>query len=308
MLFKEFGGVNAFPLCLDTQQPEKIIETCVFLAPAFGGINLEDISSPRCVEIEERLTALLEIPVFHDDQHGTAIVVLAALQNALKIVQKDLRKIRVTLCGSGAAGQAVAKLLKLVGVEQIVACDKQGAISAKHYTGDNPVKRWIAENTNPERLSGRLSDVIRGADVFIGVSAANVLREDDVQRMAKDPVLFVLANPDPEIDPDVAAPYAAVLATGRSDYPNQINNVLCFPGFFRGLLDVRAPRVIDAMKIAAAQAIAGVIPEKDLLPDYIVPSVFDRRVASAVAKAVAKTALDGGIARREHKPGFRISP
>jgi malate dehydrogenase (oxaloacetate-decarboxylating) len=199
-------------------------------------------------------------------------------------------------------------LLRSVGVEQIVVCDRQGALSKTHYAGDNPVKRWLAENTNPRRLSGALGDVVRGADVFIGVSAANVLREDDVRRMAKDPILFALANPDPEIDPDAAAPYAAVLATGRSDYPNQINNVLCFPGFFRGLLDVRAPRVIDAMKIAAAQAIAGVIPEKDLLPDYIVPSVFDRRVAPAVARAVAKTALESGVARREHKPGFRIAP
>jgi malate dehydrogenase (oxaloacetate-decarboxylating) len=308
MLFKEFGGVNAFPLCLDTQDPEKIIETCVFLAPTFGGINLEDISSPRCVEIEQRLAEKLDIPVFHDDQHGTAVVVLAALQNALKIVQKDLRAIRVTLCGAGAAGQAVVKLLKLAGVEQIVVCDRQGAISAAHYDVKNPVKRWLAENTNPERLQGPLSEVIRGADVFIGVSSADVLREDDVKRMAKDPIVFALANPDPEIDPDAAAPYAAVLATGRSDYPNQINNVLCFPGFFRGLLDVRAPRVTDAMKIAAAEAVAGVIPEKDLLSDYIIPSVFDRRVAPAVAKAVAKTALDSGIARREHKPGFRISP
>jgi malate dehydrogenase (oxaloacetate-decarboxylating) len=308
MLFKEFAGVNAFPLCLDTQDAEKIIETCIFLAPTFGGINLEDISSPRCVEIEERLAARLEIPVFHDDQHGTAIVVLAALQNAAKIVQKNLQTLRVTLCGSGAAGQAIAKLLKLVGMEQIVACDKQGALSASQYRGDNPVKRWIAENTNPERLTGSLGDVIRGADVFLGVSAANVLTEDDVKKMSKNPILFALANPDPEIDPDLAAPHAAVIATGRSDYPNQINNVLCFPGFFRGLLDVRAPRVIDAMKIAAAEAIAGVIPDKDLLPDYIVPSVFDRRVASAVAKAVAKTAQECGIARREHKPGFRISP
>jgi malate dehydrogenase (oxaloacetate-decarboxylating) len=196
----------------------------------------------------------------------------------------------------------------LVGVEQIIVCDRQGAISTAHYDETNPVKRWLAENTNPERLHGTLSDVIRGADVFIGVSAGNVLREEDVKQMAQAPILFALANPDPEIDPDVAAPYAAVLATGRSDYPNQINNVLCFPGFFRGLLDVRAPRVIDAMKIAAAEAIAAVIPEKDLLPDYIVPSVFDRRVAPAVAKAVSKIALESGVARREHKPGFRIAP
>jgi malate dehydrogenase (oxaloacetate-decarboxylating) len=308
VLFKEFGGVDAFPLCLDTQDTEKIIETCRFVAPTFGGINLEDISSPRCVEIEDRLTELLDIPVFHDDQHGTAIVVLAALMNALKIVQKKLADIRVTISGAGAAGLAVAKLLQKAGAARIVLCDRQGAINRARDTGQNPVKKWLAENTNPDGLSGSISDVIAGSDVFIGVSAADLLKVDDVKRMAKNAVVFALANPDPEIDPDQVMGHAAVIATGRSDYANQINNVLCFPGFFHGMLEVRARRVTDEMKIAAANAIADVIAEKDLMPDYIIPSVFDKRVAAAVAKAVAKTAIDCGVAQRERKPAYRISP
>jgi malate dehydrogenase (oxaloacetate-decarboxylating) len=308
VLFKEFAGVDAFPICLDTQDPDEIVRTCVYLAPTFGGINLEDISAPRCMAIEEELNTRLDIPVFHDDQHGTAIVVMAALQNALKLVEKKLPDLRIVISGAGAAGAAVAKLLRSAGADRIVLCDRAGALVRGNDYPDNPVKQWLAENTNPQRLRGSLGDVIAGADVFIGVSAANVLGVEDLKKMAPRPIVFALANPDPEIDPDLAAPHAAVVATGRSDYPNQINNVLCFPGFFRGMLDVRACRVVDAMKIAAAGAIAGVIAEGDLTPDYIIPSVFDRRVAVAVAKAVSHAAVEAGVARREHKPAFHISP
>ena len=290
MLFKAFAGVDAFPICLDTQDVDEIVRTCVYLAPTFGGINLEDISSPRCVEIERQLIERLEIPVFHDDQHGTAVVVLAALENALKIVQKQLADIRVAISGAGAAGAAVARLLQSVGCRRIVLCDRGGAIGRHRKLDGNPVKRWIAENTNPEDVAGTLSDAVRGADVFIGVSGPDLLKVEDVKRMAAEPIVFALANPDPEIDPEAALPYARVVATGRSDYPNQINNVLCFPGLFRGMLDVRARRVTESMKIAAAAAIAEVIPEDDLRPDCIVPSVFDPRVATGVARAVVRAA------------------
>ena len=307
LLFKEFAGVDAFPICLDTQDVDKIVETCVFIAPTFGGINLEDISSPRCVEVEEKLIPQVDIPVFHDDQHGTAVVTLAALENSLKLVGKTMTDLRITINGAGAAGLAIAKLLMRVGVEQIVLCDRSGAIYRGRGEHMNRVKDWLAENTNPERLAGTLSDVIAGADVFVGVSSADVLTVEDVKKMAADPLIFAMANPDPEIDPALAAPHAAVVATGRSDYPNQINNVLCFPGLFRGLLDVRAQRVTDDMKIAAARAIAGVIPQEKLLPDYIIPSVFDRRVAKAVAAAVAQTAVESGVARRQQKSGGKIA-
>ena len=306
VLFKEFGHVDAFPICLDTQDTDKIIETCVHLAPTFGGINLEDISAPRCFEIEERLAAQVDIPVFHDDQHGTAVVALAALENALRLVGKTFPSIHVVINGAGAAGVAIAKLLKSVGVERIVLCDRQGAICRDHMEQKTPIKRWLAENTNPEQVSGPLGEAIAGADVFIGVSVGGALREEDVRRMARGAIVFALANPDPEIDPEVAMRHAAVVATGRSDYPNQINNVLCFPGFFRGMLDVRASRVTEEMKIAAARAIAHVLSEDEVIPDHIIPSVFDRRVATAVAKAVAKAALEGGVARRQQKPGFHI--
>ncbi|NOX56007.1 MAG: NAD-dependent malic enzyme [Planctomycetes bacterium] len=301
VLFKEFGGVDAFPICLDTQDVDRIVETCQFLAPTFGGINLEDISSPRCVEIEERLTELVDIPVFHDDQHGTAVVVLAALINALKLVGKSFADIRVAVSGAGAAGMAIAKLLKQVGVTEMILCDRVGAIYRGRTEHMNSVKQWLAENTNPSGLKGTLSDAVAGADVFIGVSAPNVLTVDDVKRMAPNRIVFALANPDPEIQPEEAREHVEVMATGRSDYPNQINNVLCFPGLFRGLLDVRARRVNDTMKIAAARAIAEIIPENDLMPDYIVPSVFDRRVATAVADAVAQAAAETGVARRQKK-------
>ncbi|MBN2293154.1 MAG: NAD-dependent malic enzyme, partial [Pirellulales bacterium] len=243
-----------------------------------------------------------------DDQHGTAIVVLAALRNALKVVGKSLAEVRVTLSGAGAAGVAIAKLIKWAGAEQIVVCDREGAICQGRRARMNPVKQWLAENTNPERIAGPLSEVLARSDVFIGVSAPDVLTVDDLKTMAHDPIVFALANPDPEIDPELAMPYASVVATGRSDYPNQINNVLCFPGFFRGMLDVRAQRVTESMKIAAADAIAGVVSDEEILPDYIVPSVFDRRVATAVAEAVSKTAVDNGVARREQKLGLRFFP
>lgn len=305
LLFKEFAGVDAFPICLDTQDADEIVNTCRFIAPTFGGINLEDISSPRCVEIEERLRAELDIPVFHDDQHGTAVVVLAALTNALKVVGKSLGEIRITLSGAGAAGAAIAKLLKRVGAKSVIVCDRKGAIFQGRGEHMNSVKQWIAENTNAERKTGTLADVLAGADVFIGVSGPNILTAEDIQRMAAERIVFALANPDPEIEPDLALPHVAVMATGRSDYPNQINNVLCFPGFFRGLLDVRAKVITDEMKIAAAHAIAGVISDEELLPSYIIPSVFDGRIAPAVAEAVSASAEESGVARREQKGGHQ---
>ena len=301
LLFKEFAGVDAFPICLATQDVEKIIETCRYIAPTFGGINLEDISAPRCVEIEERLVEALDIPVFHDDQHGTAIVVLASLTNALKVVNKQISDIRITLSGAGAAGVAVAKLLNKVGAGDIVVCDRKGAVYKGRTEHMNPLKEWLAENTNPERISGSLHEALAGADVFIGVSAPNLINADDIKKMASDAIVFALANPDPEITPEEANPYARVMATGRSDYPNQINNVLCFPGLFRGLLDVRARRITEEMKIAAAHAIAGVISDDEILADYIIPSVFDRRVAKAVADAVSTAAEESGVARRNQK-------
>ncbi|SMP74778.1 malate dehydrogenase (oxaloacetate-decarboxylating) [Neorhodopirellula lusitana] len=306
MLFKEFAGVDAFPICLDTQDTEKIIETVRQLAPTFGGINLEDISAPRCIEIEQRLDEELEIPVFHDDQHGTAIVVLAGLMNALKRIGKQLADIRIVINGAGAAGTAICKLLMISGASNIIACDRNGALHADEAEADS-IKQWLAENTNPSKVSGPLSTAIAGADVFIGVSAANVLTLDDIASMADDPIVFALANPDPEIDPRLATEHVRIMATGRSDFPNQINNVLCFPGLFRGVLNVRASTVNDEMKLAAAEAIAAVIPESDLLDDYIIPSVFDRRVATVVAKAVAEAAISTGVARRKTKASFDLA-
>ncbi len=296
MLFKEFAGVDAFPICLDTQDVDEIVDTCVHLAPTFGGINLEDISSPRCVEIEERLIECLEIPVFHDDQHGTAIVVAAALRNALKIVGKKVTDIRITIAGAGAAGAAIAKLLKLLGSTQIVVCDREGVVGRHRNLHDNRVKQWLADNTNPEGISGPLANAIRGADVFIGVSAPGVLTVEDVKAMGNDPVVFALSNPDPEIAPELVTPYAKVVATGRSDYPNQINNVLCFPGLFRGMLDVRAQRLTEQMKIAAVHAIAAAVSEDQLHPDCIIPSVFDKGIAANVAQAVSGAAIESGVA------------
>ena len=301
MLFKEFGGVNAFPLCIDTKDPEEIIKFCKQVAPTFGGINLEDISAPRCFEIEDRLKAELDIPVFHDDQHGTAVVVLAGVINALKIVKKDIRELKVVVSGVGASGVACAKILMNAGVTRIVGVDREGAIFKGRTANMNYMKEWYAENTNPDMLKGKLSDVIEGADMFLGLSGPKVLSVDDLKKMAKDPIIFAMANPTPEIMPEEAAPYARIMATGRSDYPNQINNVLCFPGIFRGALDVRAHSINEEMKLAAAHAIANIIPEEHLLEDYIIPSVFDRRVGTAVAKAVAKAAIETGVARRERR-------
>lgn len=302
LLFKEFGKVDAFPICLETQDTEEIIKAVKLIAPTFGGINLEDISSPRCVEIEERLSQELEIPVFHDDQHGTAVVVLAALKNSLKVVGKSMENIRVVINGAGAAGMAIAKLLLSVGVTRMVVCDTCGAIHQARTEKMNSLKIWLAEHTNTEQVHGTLSEVIADADVFIGVSVAGALTSADVQKMAKDAIVFALANPDPEITPEDVGDLARVVATGRSDYPNQINNVLCFPGLFRGLLDVRARLVNEQIKIAAADAIAGIITDAELHEDYVVPSVFDRRVAIAVAEAVARVAVETGVARKGLPP------
>jgi len=299
LLFKEFGGVDAFPICLATKDVDEIVRTVQLLSPTFGGINLEDIAAPRCFAIEERLRATLDIPVFHDDQHGTAIVVLAALLNALKIVGKDLSEVRVVVSGVGAAGVACTKMLLSAGVGDVVGVDTAGAIYQGRAENMNAVKSWYAEHTNHAHHRGPLSDVIVGADVFIGVSQPNLLTPGDIQRMARDPIVFALANPTPEIAPEDAAPHVRVMATGRSDYPNQINNVLAFPGLFRGALDCRAREINDEMKLAAARAITELIQPEELTPDYIIPTVFDRRVAPAVAEAVADAAERTGVARRK---------
>jgi malate dehydrogenase (oxaloacetate-decarboxylating) len=297
MLFKEFAKVDAFPICLDTKDTEEIIETVKHIAPAFGGINLEDISAPRCFEIEERLKAELDIPVFHDDQHGTAVVTLAALINSLKIVSKEMQDLKVVVNGIGAAGVACAKILMSAGVENIVGCDSKGIVH-EDREGLNASKQWFAQHTNPEGLSGNLTDAVRGADLFLGLSVPGVLTVEHLESMNEDPIVFAMANPDPEIRPEEAFGHARIIATGRSDYPNQINNVLCFPGIFRGALDVRAREINEEMKLAAADAIANVIPEDDVSEDYVIPSVFDERVAPAVAEAVAEKAKETGMARR----------
>ncbi|GAA0315493.1 NAD-dependent malic enzyme [Actinoallomurus spadix] len=288
-LFKRFAGIDAWPICLDTQDTDEIVRTVQILAPAFGGINLEDISAPRCFEVERRLRDLLDIPVFHDDQHGTAIVVVSALTNALRVVGKDLADVRIALAGAGAAGNAVLKLLMHAGAKHLVVCDYHGAVHAGRDDLDDSL-RWIAENTNPEGYSGDLRGAVRGADVFIGVSAPGILTGEDIATMNKDAVVFALANPDPEVDPAAAREHAAVVATGRSDYPNQINNVLAFPGVFRGLLDAQSRTVTQDMLLAAARALAGVVTDEELGPNYIVPSVFHADVAHAVAAAVQKAA------------------
>jgi malate dehydrogenase (oxaloacetate-decarboxylating) len=302
MLFKEFAGVDAFPICLNTKDPDEIVRTVKAISTAFGGINLEDISAPRCFEIEERLKEELDIPVFHDDQHGTAVVVLAALINALKIVGKQMDQIKVVVNGVGAAGVACSKIIMAAGVTNIVGCDQTGAIYRGRREHMNWVKDWYAQNTNPNEEKGTVHDVIKNADVFLGLSAPGVIDERDVQNMAEKPIVFAMANPTPEIMPEDAAPYVAVMATGRSDYPNQINNVLCFPGIFRGALACRAVRINEEMKLAAANAIAGIISAAELHPEYIVPSVFDKRVAEAVAKEVEAAAYTTGVARRERLP------
>jgi malate dehydrogenase (oxaloacetate-decarboxylating) len=299
LLFKNFAGVDAFPICLDVTSAEEIIETVVRIAPVFGGVNLEDIAAPACFEIEDRLKELLDIPVFHDDQHGTAVVVLAALKNALEIVGKPMKELSVVIAGVGAAGVACGKILLEAGVSEVIGVDRQGAI----WEGRddlNPAKAWFAEHTNRDRREGSLSDVLPGADVFIGVSGPGLITAGDLRRMAPDPIVFALANPDPEIRPEEADGLAAVIATGRSDYPNQINNVLAFPGIFRGALDVAATSITEGMKLAAAAAIAEVVGD-DLRPEHIVPSVFDPRVGPLVGERVAQAAVAEGVCRVQRR-------
>jgi malate dehydrogenase (oxaloacetate-decarboxylating) len=287
-LFKRFADVDAWPVCLDTQDVDEIVRTVQVLSPGYGGVNLEDISAPRCFEVERRLREVLDIPVFHDDQHGTAIVVLAALDNALRLVHMELKDVRIVVSGVGAAGSAIIRLLRAQGASDIVGCDRHGAVEDPGT--DNEFRRWIFDNTNPQHRRGTLREVLAGADVFIGVSAPNLLDGDDVATMAEGAIVFALANPDPEVDPTDAARTAAVVATGRSDYPNQINNALAFPGFFRGMLDAGAHVITDECLIAAARAIADAVKPEELQPTFIVPSVFDPQVAPAVAAAVSAAA------------------
>jgi len=301
MLFKEFAGVDAFPLCIATKDVDEIVAFVKAAEPAFGGINLEDIAAPRCFEIERRLRAELDIPVFHDDQHGTAIVVLAALLNALRIVGKRPEDVKVVVVGAGAAGVACTEIMLAQGIVDVVVCDRHGAL----YEGDEalrPERVELAARTNPRRLSGSPDDVLAGADVMIGVSGPGAVTPAGVRGMARDAIVFALANPVPEVQPEHVRGDVAIMATGRSDYPNQINNVLAFPGVFKGALEVRARTINEEMKLAAAQAIAGVIPEDELHPEYIIASVFNRRVAEVVAEAVASAAVATGVARR-HRGG-----
>ena len=297
VLFKEFGDVNAFPICLDTQDTEEIIQTVINIAPAFGGINLEDISAPRCFEIEERLKNALNIPVFHDDQHGTAIVVLAGIMNGLKVVNKKKEDCHVVVNGAGSAGVAITKLLLRFGFQDVVMCDKSGILS-KDSADLNWMQKDMMDVTNLSQKTGTLADALKGADIFVGVSAPGIVSEEMVASMNHDAILFAMANPVPEIMPDVAKKAGVrVIGTGRSDFPNQINNVLAFPGIFRGALDVRASDINDEMKMAAAQAIADIIKDDELNDEYIIPDAFDKRVAENVAKAVAKAARESGVAR-----------
>jgi malate dehydrogenase (oxaloacetate-decarboxylating) len=297
ILFKEFGGIDAWPVCLDTTDPDEIVQTVAAIAPVFGGINLEDISAPRCFEIETRLREKLEIPVFHDDQHGTAIVVLAALLNALRVVGKRLEDVRVVFTGAGAAGAATARMLLAAGVGEVVCCDRHGVL----YPGRDGLdasKAPLAAETNPRDLRGSADEALAGADVFIGLSSPGAVSIDAVRTMAEGAIVFAMANPNPEVAPEELEELVAVVGTGRSDYPNQINNVLAFPGIFRGALDVRASGITREMELAAAQALAEVVDADHLGPDYVIPSVFDRRVAPAVASAVARAAEESGVARR----------
>jgi malate dehydrogenase (oxaloacetate-decarboxylating) len=307
-LFKEFANVDAFPICLDTTDPEEIVRTVKLMAPAFGGINLEDISAPRCFEIEEQLKRDLDIPVFHDDQHGTAVVVLAALMNATKLTGRRLEDLNVLVIGLGAAGIAVTKILLAAGVRKIIGADSRGVLSVQredYVDGSmSQVKRWFAESTNSDCKSGAPADVIEGMDLLVGVSGARALPVECLKLMNRDAMVFAMANPNPEVDPEEAARYVRIMATGRSDYPNQINNVLCFPGIFRGALDVRAPSITEDMKMAAARAIAAIVDERELREDYIIPSVFNRDVAPAVAAAVAEQARAAGEALAGKEVGY----
>jgi malate dehydrogenase (oxaloacetate-decarboxylating) len=307
MLFKEFAAVDAWPICLNTQDTDEIVRAVEMIAPTFGGINLEDISAPRCFEIEDRLKESLDIPVFHDDQHGTAVVTMAALFNALKIVGKSLEELRVLVVGLGAAGVAVTKMMLASGVTRIVGCDRQGALSTEredYRSGEmNWIKRWYSENSNPEKVAGQPVDAIEGVDLFIGLSGPGIIPPEALSKMSDDAIVFAMANPNPEVMPEEAAPYVRIMATGRSDYPNQINNVLCFPGIFRGVLDAGAPRITEEMKLAAAKGIAEVVTDEDLAEDYIIPSVFNREVAPAVAQAVIEEAKREGLARFNEETG-----
>jgi malate dehydrogenase (oxaloacetate-decarboxylating) len=307
-LFKEFAGVDAFPICLDTKDTDEIVRAVTLIAPAFGGINLEDISAPRCFEVEERLKRDLDIPVFHDDQHGTAVVVMAALLNAVKLTGRGLSDLKVLVIGLGAAGVAVTKILLEAGVSEIIGADSRGALSTQredYLDGTmNSVKRWYAESTNLQARTGAPADVIEGADLLVGLSGARALPVQALAKMNDDAMVFAMANPNPEVIPEEAAPYVRIMATGRSDYPNQINNVLCFPGIFRGALDVRAKAITEEMKMAAARAIAAIVDEKELRDDYIIPSVFNRDVAPTVAAAVAEQARASGNALAGQEVGF----
>ena len=297
VLFKAFGDVDAIPLCIRTHDVDEIVHTVSLLAGSFGGINLEDIAAPRCFEIEKKLKECCDIPIFHDDQHGTAVITLAGLMNALKVVGKKIEDVKIVTSGAGAAGIAIIRLLMAMGLKNVIMTDRKGAIY-EGREGLNPVKKEMAAITNFGHEAGTLADVIKGADVFIGVSAPGTLTQDMVRSMAKDPIIFACANPTPEIFPDEAkAAGAAVVSTGRSDFPNQINNVLCFPGIFRGALDVRASDINDAMKIASAKALAGLVSDEELCAEYILPKAFDPRVKDAVAKAAAQAARESGVAR-----------
>ena len=297
MLFKEFADVDAFPLCLNTKDTDEIVNIVKAVAPTFGGVNLEDISAPRCFEIERRLKEEMDIPIFHDDQHGTAVVMTAAIINALKIVDKKAEDLKVVVAGVGAAGTACTKMMQALGITNIIGFDRSGAL----YDGRdnmNDSKKEYAASTNPQKLKGSIHDVIEGADLFVGLSGPNIITSDDVKKMADKAIVFAMSNPTPEIMPEDAAPYAAVVGTGRSDYPNQINNVLCFPGIFHGALRCHASDINEEMKMAAAQAIADSIPDEALVADYIIPSVFDKSVVRNVSNAVRKAAVETGVARR----------
>lgn len=298
VLFKQFADVDSFPICLDTQDTEEMIQTIKHIAPVFGGINLEDISSPRCFDIERRLREELDIPVFHDDQHGTAVVMYAGLINALKLTGKSIDKIKVVVAGVGAAGIACTKLLLYAGVKNIIGVDRTGVLSKHREFGDNEMKRWFADNTNPYGVTGTIRDVLREADVFIGLSSGGTLKREDIQLMNPDPIIFAMANPTPEITPEEIEDIAAVVATGRSDYPNQINNVLCFPGIFRGALDCQASVINEEMKLASAEAIASIISEEELSSHYIIPTVFNQKVVKAVSEAVIRAAIKTNVARK----------
>ncbi len=299
MLFKEFGNVDSYAICVDSKDPQEIIDICTAVAPAFGGINLEDIGAPTCFEVEDRLKETLDIPVFHDDQHGTAIVTLAAFINALKLTGKTMEEQKVVVSGVGASGVACSKILMNAGVKNIIGCDTRGAIYKGRTENMNFMKEWYADNTNPEGIQGSLDDVIEGATLFLGLSGPDTFKVDQLKRMAEDPIVFAMANPTPEIMPEVAAPYVRIMATGRSDYPNQINNVLAFPGIFRGALDCGARAISEGMKVAAAEAIAACVSDDELNEEYIIPSVFNRSVAPAVARAVINQAVAEGLARFE---------